>query len=242
MGPTILNEIGVVQMDEQFAKDNLLNAKLDQVSVALALRDVVGGIQVLRTLLQTSKERWARFTNVETGEHLIKGVAVSTVKTDAVYTYIAYIIKTYMQSRGVRTTAWTKNTISGENFTNKAISNITAAHTFETHEELFKVIATRLIGFDDALVDMAVSTDNEKIAEMLVIYLGSRFDLGESAEELIERYAQQIGCFHALLDVQGFTPAFFEQRLVEAQQHFDTPADDDHIHIFDPLRLLTYYI
>ena len=229
-------------MDEQFAKDTLLNAKLDQVSVVLALRDVVGGIQVLRTLLQTSKERWARFINAETDEHLIKGVAVSTIKTDAVYTYISYIIKTYLQSRGVRTTAWTKNTISSENFTNKAISNITAAHTFETHEELFKVIATRLIGFDDALVDMAVSTDNHKIAEMLVVYLGSRFDLGESAEELTERYAKQIGCFHALLDTHGFTPSFFEQRLIEAQKHFDTPADDDHIHILDPLRLLTYYI
>lgn len=228
-------------METDYIKDTLINAKLDQVSFVLALRDVVGGINVLRSLLDVSKERWSKFTNADTGEHLIKGVAVSTVKTDAVYTYISYIIKTYMQSRGVRTTAWTKNTISGENFTNKAISNITAAHTFETHEELFKVIATRLIGFDDALVDMAVAADNYEVAKNIAIYLGSRFDVIDTLEGAEDRLAQQIGFFSALLDVNGFTPEFFETKIKEAQIHFDTPADDDHFHIFDPMRLLTYY-
>lgn len=228
-------------MDEQFAKDNLLNARLDQVSFVLALRDVVGGVQVLRSLLSVSKERWLRFTNLENGDHLIKGVAVSTVKSDAIQTYIAYIIKTYMQSRGVRTTAWTKNTIASENFTNKAIAGLTAAHTFETHEELFKVIATRLIGFDDALVAMAVATDHYEIAKLMVIYMASRFDLGDDVAELEEKYAQQIGFFHAMLDAQAFNPAFYDTKIEQANRHFNTPADDDHFHIFDQMRLLTYY-
>jgi hypothetical protein len=228
-------------METDYIKDTLANAKLDQVSFVLALRDVVGGINVLRSLLDVSKERWSRFTNAENGDHLIKGVAVSTVKSDAIQTYVSYIIKTYMQSRGVRITAWTKNTIASDNFTNKAIVGITSGHTFETHEELFKVIATRLIGFDDALVDMAVSTDNGEIAKLLAIYLASRFDLIDTLEGVEDKLAKQIGFFHALLDTQGFTPEFFNHKIQQAQNHFDTPADDDHFHIFDQMRLLTYY-
>lgn len=228
-------------METDYLKDTLSNAKLDQVSFVLALRDVIGGMQVLRSLLDVSKERWLRMTNAENGDHLIKGVAVSTVKSDAVQTYVSYIIKTYMQSRGVRTTAWTKNTIASDNFTNKAIVGITSGHTFETHEELFKVIATRLIGFDDALVDMAVATDNAVIAKMLVVYLAGRFDLADTPEAAEDKYAQQIGFFHAMLDASLFTPAFYNTKIEQATKHFDTPADDDHFHIFDQLRLLTYY-
>jgi hypothetical protein len=226
-------------MEADFDKDILRNAKTDQISFVLALRDAVGGGNVLGTLLSTSRQQWGRFTDIHTGDHLIKGVGVSTVKTDACYTYIAHLIKQYMVSAGVRATAWTQNTIASENFTNKAISNIIAARTFDEHTELFKIVATRLMGFDDTLVDMALTSDGFKKAEHLVVYMGSRFNMSQEREELLSRYGFEVGYLQALFDTGGFTPEFFERKVSQAISHWDNEPTDDEPRILDHFKLLT---
>lgn len=227
-------------MEDEFDKDILRNAKTDQLSFVLALRDAVGAGNVLGALLATSKKQWDRFENIDTGDHLIKGVAVNSVKTDACYTYIAHIVKQYMVSAGVRATAWTKNTIASENFTNKAISNIIAAHTFNEHTELFKVVATRLLGFDDALIDMVIAQHTGRKAEHLVVYLVSRFNLSEeSREEIIAAHSYEIGYFMALFDCGGFSAKFFEAKVNQAIAHWDNEPEEGEVRILNPLKLLT---
>ena len=217
----------------------LQQAKADQLSFVLALRDAVGGANVLRTLLATSHQQWERMTDTNTDIHLIKGVGVSTIKTDAIYTYISYIIKQYMMSNGVRSTAWTKNTIAADNFTNKAISNIIASRTFDDHADLFKVVATRLMGFDDALVDLANELGSKEKAEILVVYLASRFDLGTNKEEILKMREYEVGYFQALFDSYAFTPAYFDGKIHEAVSHFTDGPGDGEPYIFNPFALLT---
>lgn len=227
-------------MENSMDQEILLNAKTDQISFVLALRDAVGALNVLGALRTTASKEWERCTDIDSGSHLIKGVGVSTVKSDAITAYISLVVKQYMMSKGVRVTAWTKNTIASENFTNKVISNTLAGRTIESNDDLFKTVVTRLLGFDDDIVDMAIEHDNAKKAELLVSYLASKFDLVESKEEALTKYQFQVGFFHGLFDT-AFMPGLYDAKIQEAQWHFDTPADDDHIHIFDPMRLFTYY-
>ena len=227
-------------MEASVDKDVLRTAKTEQQAFVLALRDAVGSSSVLGALLTTSKQQWDRCTDAnDPSRHLIKGVSVNSVKTDTIFTYIAYIIKQYMVSAGVRATAWTKNTIASDNFTNKSVSNIVAARTFDDHTELFKIVATRLIGFDDAVVDLATQLDHNKKAEILVVYLASRFNMGEDPEEILKRYSYEVNYFSVMFDNMGFTEEYYEQQINKAIAHFDnTPADGEPYN-FNHFSLLT---
>lgn len=227
-------------MEATMSKEILRTAKTEQLAFVLALRDAVGSANVLGALLATSKQQWERSTDANDPDlHLIKGVSISSVKSDTIFTYIAYIIKQYMVSAGVRATAWTKNTIASDNFTNKSVSNIVASRTFEDHTDLLKIVATRLIGFDDALVDMAIQLDHEKKAEILVIYMASRFNLGENPEEILKRYSYEVDYFATMFENMTFSEEYFESQVNKAIAHFDNTPVDGEPYNFNHFSLLT---
>lgn len=227
-------------MDATVDKEILRTAKTEQLAFVLALRDAVGSFNVLGALLSTSREQWDKMTDANDPDiHLIKGVGVSSVKTDAIYTYIAYIVKHYMVSDGVRATAWTKNTIASDNFTNKSVSNIVAAKTFDDHTELFKIVATRLLGFDDALLDTLLQGDYTKKAELLVVYLASRFNMGEVKEEILKRYSYEVSYFAGMFENMGFSEEYYESQIDKTLAHFVSPPVDDEPYIFNHFSLLT---
>lgn len=226
----------------------------EQIAFVSGLRDAVGSIVVLNAILTTSKKEWDACSNIDTEEHLIRGIAVSPIKTDACTTYISKLIKHYLTSESSRATAWTKNTIASDNFTNKSISSIIAAHTFYDHAELFKIVATRLMGFDDALVDLALTVDNAKVAEGLVVYMGNRFDLAtylEVVEEeevkysdtvnaaLLKRYEFAVGYIHGMLDTNQFQEAWYTARIQDAILHYSSEPEEGDMHIYDRFDLLT---
>lgn len=226
----------------------------EQLAFVSCLRDAIGSIVVLNSILSTSKKEWDACANIDTDEHLIRGIAVSPIKTDACNTYVSKLIKHYLSSQGTRSTAWTKNTISSENFTNKSIASIIAAHTFYDHAELFKIVATRLMGFDDALVEMALALTPATQAEKLVVYMGGRFDLAESLqvvevedvkysdsvnEALLDRYQFAVGYLQAGLEGGMFQEGWFIQKSQEAIRHFTTEPEPGDLYIYDRFDLLT---
>lgn len=219
-------------------QENLISTN-EQINFVCVLRDTVGSFKILGSLLETSRKAWEACENAETNDHLIKGIAVSPIKTDACHTYVSKVIKHYLTSQGTRATAWTKNTIASENFTNKSITSIISAHTFYDHTELFKIVATRLMGFDDTLVDLAINLDEKSRAEALVVYMGSRFDLGEDKEELLVRYQEAVGYLQALLETGGFTEEFFAGKIKQASDHFTQPLEPGDIYIHDRFDLFT---
>jgi len=226
----------------------------EQLAFVSCLREAVGSIVFLNSILSTSKKEWDACSNIDNDEHLIRGIATSPIKTDACNTYVSKLIKHYLTSEGTRATAWTKNTISSENFTNKSIASIIAAHTFYEHTELFKIVATRLMGFDDTLVDLALALGSEAQAEQLVIYLGGRFDLVEALQvvevedvkfsdsvnkALLDRYSHAVAYFKAALDEGRFNETFYINKSQAAIQHFTTEPEPGDLYIYDRLDLLT---
>ena len=173
------------------------------------MQEAVGAAVVIKALHLTSKKEWDNCFDANTQDHLIKGVFTSTKKSDAIRVYIAKLIAQYMKSIGVRATAWTKVTIASENTTNVAISNRIAATEFQDNNELFKLVATRLMGFDDALVDFALAENNKEKAYWLAGYLAAQFDLVETIAEISQKYPDAVGYFEQRFDEGRMTPASF---------------------------------
>ena len=226
----------------------------EQLAFLSDLRTAIGAGVFLDALLVTSKKAWDECSNMETDEHLIKGIAVSPIKTDACNTYVAKLIKQYLAGQGTRCTAWTKNTISSENFTNKSIASIIAATTFMDHREMFKIVVTRLMGFDDTLVEFAMATHPEKRATKLMLYLAGRFDLVEGLtvkesddKKYIEsinaalqaRYNYAIEYLKEGMEKGKFTETWFIQKAQSTIEHFSNEPEPGDMYLYDHFDLLT---
>lgn len=201
-----------------------LNEYLDYSTFILHMRDITANAKVIKSLFTTSEEEWDRSRDIGTGNHFIRGVFHSPQKTEAVKTYIAKLVKMHMISLGSRLTAWTKDTVAGENPTNIAISNRIAAIEFKNNRDLFNIVATRLIGFDDMLVSFALEEDVDVKAKLLMDYLSARFDMSVNGEKSHLMYIDQTVDLAILLKTDGFTPAFFADHLYQASKYFETFA------------------
>lgn len=217
-----------------------LNEYLDYQAFILHMRDIVANAKVIKSLFTTSEEEWDRSRDIGTGNHFIRGVFHSPQKTEAVKTYIAKLVKMHMISLGSRLTAWTKDTVAGENPTNIAISNRIAAIEFKNNRDLFKIVATRLIGFDDALVAFALEEDVDAKAKLLMDYLSARFDMSVNGEKSHLMYIDQTVDLSTLLKTDGFTPEFFADHLHQATKYFESFAGGvvNHWDLFDLLDVV----
>lgn len=211
---------------------------LETLSFVNTLREVTGGANIIQALLETSAKEWNNSKDANTDVHLIQGVAVSTKKSDAVHIYIAKIVAQHMRSVGNRLTAWTKGTIASENHTNVAVSNRIAAGDFSTHVDLFKMVAGRLIGFDDGLIDYALAVTPREKAETLVAYMATRFDLSEDRTKALFDYPNATDFAEVMFEKQGFTNEYFLKTIGQVIAYFGTPTGDGGSHLSDPFDVL----
>lgn len=211
---------------------------LEALSFVNTLRETTGGINVLHALLETSSKEWDNSKDANTDNHLIKGVHVNSKKTDAIHVYIAKIVAQHMRSVGNRLTAWTKGTIASENHTNVAVSNRVATADFTSHEQLFKMVAGRLLGYDDALIDIALAATPHTQAEALVAYMATRYDLVEDREAALAGYQNATDFVSVMLDKQGFTNEYFLKTIGQVIAYYKTPTSDEGSHLSDPFDLL----
>lgn len=201
-------------------------ALLESIGFVSSFRDLIGTLAVLKVLHETAAREWEGCYDANGGEHLIKGVFQSNTKGDAVKTYVAKVVAQYMKSVGVRLNTWTKNTIAAENQTNLAIINRIAATEFQSNDELFKLIVTRLIGFDDGLVECVLAEETAKKAELIVGYLGAKFELFDEQTDYKETYSDAIYLVETKLKEEGFNNDYFEQTIRAVISYFDSVEED----------------
>jgi hypothetical protein len=211
---------------------------LETLSFVNTLRETTGGVNVLHALLETSSKEWENSKDANTDTHLIKGVHVNSKKTDAIHVYIAKLVAQHMRSVGNRLTAWTKATIASENHTNVAVSNRVATADFDNHQQLFKMVAGRLMGYDDAVIDIALADGPRARAEALVAYLATRFDLAEDRNAALEGYASAVEMFEVMFDGTGFTPEYFLKTIGQVIAYYKAPVTEGTILLDNPLDLL----
>lgn len=202
------------------------SALLESVTFVTSFRDLIGTLSVVNVLYQTSLREWEGCFSSGTGDHLIKGVFQSKTKGDAIKTYVAKVVAQYMKSVGVRLNTWTKNTIAAENQTNMAIVNRIAATEFQSNEELFKLVVTRLIGFDDSIVDAVIAQTCKERAKLIVGYLGAKFELFDEQTDYAETYQDAIDLVEKKLEEETFNNDYFEGSLRSVISYFDSIPED----------------
>lgn len=198
-----------------------LNFFLNYTTFISRMREVVTGANVIKALFDVSEIEWNRSTDLDSGNHLIQNIFTSPQKTDAVKIYIARVINAHMISVGAHLTTWTKDTIASENATNVAIASRIAATEFKSNEELFTLICTRLMGYDDSLVRFALTPESGRRAEILVDYLSGHFDLSLADSVSHEMYRDQANVLGEMLEAAAFTPEFFSAHIYHASKFFE---------------------
>jgi hypothetical protein len=211
---------------------------LETLSFVNTLREVTGGVKIIQALLETSSKEWDNSKDANTDTHLIQGVAVSTKKSDAVHVYIAKIVAQHMRSVGNRQTAWTKGTIASEHHTNVAITNRIAAGDFQTHVDLFKIVAGRLLGYDDGLFDFALAETPRDKAETLVAYMATRFDLSDDRNCALSDYPNAIDFAEMMFEKDGFNNEYFLKTIGQVISYFANPTNDAGSHLTDPFDVI----
>lgn len=224
------------------ANEQAQNLLLDHLAFVVDIRDTLGSLNVLQALLTTSKKEWDNCRDDSDDSHLIKNVTLGSKKTDAVRVYVAKLVAQYLRSNGVRTTAWTKATISGDHSTNVAITNRITNIVFKDHVELFKLVMGRLLGFDEAIIDLALVSSPKEKAKLLVAFIATRFDLAEDRAKALEVYGGAVEYFEQKFEEETFTPGFFIQASASAIAYYSSdfgtaaPVTDK----FDTMQMLDH--
>lgn len=187
----------------------------DYASFVLRINEVVSTGRIIKSLYDISVIEWERSFNAETSEHLIKGVFTSPQKSDAVKVYITKVMQAHMNSLGGRLSAWTKETIGGENATNVAISNRIAATEFNSNEELFKLIATRLIGYDTSLIEFGITDESlvDERVSLLMEYVSGQFDLGDPERTIKSVYSDAFDILVKAFNEGSYTPEYVRKHI-----------------------------
>ena len=188
----------------------------------LHMRDVINNAKVIQALFKLSEEEWERSRDINTDQHLIADVFTSGKKSDAIRIYIAKLVKLHLNTHNNRLTTWTKDTISSENAANVAITSRINATELKSNMELFKLVAGRLIGYDDDLIRFALadSEDSAGKALFLMKYMSSRFDLTVEGLAAHDTYIDQTDRLEELFASDGFNDQFFFGHSQEAIAFF----------------------
>lgn len=198
---------------EHVNKNNLLE-------LSIRVRRLIVGRNVLLSLHALGQEEWDRSFNSLSNEHLIKNVANTNTKTEAVRSYVGKVVKLYMNSLGINAGAWTKDSIAADHTSGMIHSNKLATSVYKSHDALFKDTVGRLLGFDPDVVAFSTGKGYEA-AFHLVKHLVCLLDLasfetrnllsevsGDTAETYTDKFNAAIGKDFA------FEIEFFEKLLV----------------------------
>lgn len=202
-------------------KNNLLE-------LSCKVRRLIMGRNILLSLHALGTEEWDRSFNSLSNEHLIKNIANTNTKTEAVRSYVGKVVKLYMNSLGVNAGAWSKDSIAADHTSGMIHSNKLATSVYKSHDALFKDTVSRLLGFDPDVVAFSISKGNEAafyLVKHLVCVLDlasfeSRNLLDEATGDLAaETYTDKFNA--SIIKDFAFEIEFFE-KLLESEKVDDT--------------------
>lgn len=187
----------------------MLANKLNYLSIALTLRQTLGGVNILKSLVEVSDAEWARCKDANTDTHLIAGVTHDSKKTDAIRAYISKLGKLYMNSVGVVPGAWTKNTLEAEHNLTKAVSDRICITDIRSADQLFTMVAGRMLGVDLALIKLVLAEDTayQEQAAHLINYL---LQLTGDGIDVPAEYPQLLAALTTLLEKQLLDDQFYD--------------------------------
>jgi len=195
--------------------------QLNHMTNVMELRKALGGLKIIKALYDFSTVDWERYKNANTGDHLIDGVLTSGEKTDSVRSYTNKLVKLYLNSLGTQPSAWTKHTLTAENTLTKAIIERIAVGTYKTNEQLFRVVAGRIIGIDSVLLDAALATTTFDMAKHVVSYLSHAED--ELVDDPTYVYRDLVLYIAALTERNLVDAALYTELLRQGDAYFSEP-------------------
>lgn len=199
--------------------------QLNYLTTILRFREVLGGLDILRALYTQSENEWERCKGADTGEHLIKGVHHSMVKTDAVRTYVSKLAKLYLDSWGAQPSCWTKQTLMSEDTITKGVIDRITNMDLQSNDQLFTLVATRVLGIDLALVTAVVAADDYlSVSKSLVNYLGWMDDEIDLPSVV---YLEMAILISVLMKHNLLTDALFGTLATNAAEYFFTNPNCD---------------
>lgn len=197
----------------------MLATRLDFLTTVTQLRKSLQDVLVVGALYTYSEEEWARCNNVETGEHLIKGIFTSSVKTDAVRGYISKLVKLYMNGIGRQPGAWTRETLSNEHNLTKAVIDRISVTQIEDNDQLFRAVVSRLFGIDDFIVKAGMARDNKTVMLTQIINYLRYSEVSEIIEQTDD--LPLIKDLKFLVDNQKLDDVFFSDLIAAGNSYLD---------------------
>lgn len=199
--------------------------KLNFLTSVLRFREVLGGIDILRSLYSVAQKDWDNAKNANDSTHLIQGVQHSSMKTDLIRGYVSKLVKLYMESYGAQPSCWTKHTLASEDTLTRAVIDRICTLDITSNDQLFALVTTRGLGIDASIVAAAVAgEDFVAKATHVINYLGWVTD---EADEPASVYFEMIA-LTAMLNKHGLLNDVLFDRLVEAALlHYTENPDCD---------------
>lgn len=126
--------------------------------------EIIGNINILKSLYDLGEKEWEHTRNQQSGVHLIEGIATASHKSDAIGVYVSKLVKVFLNAHGATLSAWSKETIASENTLTVSTINRMGSIVINDHATLFSMVATRLLGYDKALVELAMTKETQSRA------------------------------------------------------------------------------
>lgn len=201
--------------------------QLNYLTAVLRLREVVGGVGILQAIYNYSKEEWTRCRNANTDEHLIKNVHHSSLKTEAVRTYVSKLAKLYLESWGAQPSCWTKQTLMAENAITKRVIDAITNTTLLDNDQLFGLVATRVLGIDQFVVAAVVSEGTHARYSALVNYFGYTSGETEETDPPASVYESTVTLLNHLGEHRLLNDELFTALVQNGIQFFEEEPESD---------------
>lgn len=159
----------------------------------LRVGEIIGHANYLRAFCDDMKPTWDLAREVTSGDHLIENVVYNNNrKEQALMDYAMVFLDRFINAPDVSLSTHNQRSVQLSDETRKAILYRLASITFKTPEDLFRKLATELLGFDTYLVNFALCKPEERprmftwAYESIVGNLRAESDWDALCEDIVE--------------------------------------------------------
>lgn len=174
----------------------LLNLVNDYTNARLQVRG-------LKAIFEEMETHWTGAVDKNIGIHLIKGVELSTIKTDACRVYASELTIRLKNMHGFTLQGWCNVSKARFSTDNEGGLAKIGLGKYKEHQDLFVWVLSNIFSVDPLLCRYAVASDEKESNEVLMTWLFSRCDeLTNDTSGVRELYSQTIHYHEMLTDAE----------------------------------------